>query len=151
MIRLGELVRIPNPYPVAAVPPIDPRLLDVFRRRAGFLLKLCLQNGVMNADEAHDFVKHVEGVIAAIDDLQYRLTLREGFDSGDLYDLRTKWKEEYRRFFKFRDAVRDTLNLLVQNRVIALNVSDAVKLETDHFCQQMAEFDKSVQTVLRRG
>jgi hypothetical protein len=61
-----------------------------------------------------------------------------------------RWKEEYSRFIKFRDTIRDTLNSLVQRELIAVPVADNVKREVDAFYEQIIEIDRTIQSVLRR-
>jgi hypothetical protein len=111
---------------------------------------MCVRNGVMNPLDAREFVRKANDVLGTVADLEYRMTLREAFDSGDVYDLRTRWKEEYSRFIKFRDTIRDTLNALVQRGLIAVPVADNVKREVDGFYEQIIEIDRTIQNVLRR-
>lgn len=149
MTRVDELVRIPNPYPPQRKLPVNPDAVRALRVRASQLVRVCLQNGVLNWDEARDFVKKANEVFWTVDDLQSRLLMRESFDAGDIYDLRGRWKDEYRKFIRFRDTVRDTLNTLVQNGRVSVVVSDAVKSAVDRFYEQMMEIDRTVQTCLR--
>ena len=150
MIRLAELIRIPNPYPATPTPPVSPKAVQAFRERASQLVGTCVRNGVLNPDDAREFVKRTNDVLGTVEDLEYRLTLREVFDSGDIFDLRTRWKEEYGRFIKFRDTIRDTLNAFVQRGLIAVRVADKVKFEVDRFYEQIIEIDGAIHNVLRR-
>jgi len=151
MIRLRELIQIPDPYPAKPTPPVSPESLQSFRVRASQLVGMCVRNGVMNPDDAREFVRKANDVLGTVADLEYRMTLREAFDSGDVYDLRTRWKEEYSRFIKFRDTIRDTLNSLVQRELIAVPVADDVKGEVDGFYEQIIEIDRAIQRALKRS
>jgi hypothetical protein len=150
MIRLSELVPIPNPFPTKPKPPVSPPIIKSFRERTSQLVTLCLRTGVMNPAEAREFVKKANAVLGTVDDLQRRVSLREVLDNGDVYDLRTTWKEEYRKFLKFRDVLRDSLNVLVQNQFMKIEVGDKVKLEVDQFYEQLTEIDKTILVVLQR-
>jgi hypothetical protein len=150
MIRLAELIRIPVPYPAKPKPPVSTEILQAFRWRISQLVGMCVRNGVMNPHDAREFVKNANAVFGTVEDLEYRMTLREVFDAGDTFDLRTRWKEEYRRVIKFRDTIRDTLNALVQRGLVAVPVADNVKREVDDFYEQIIEIDRTIQSVLRR-
>jgi hypothetical protein len=150
MILLADLVRIPDPFPKELVPPVSADTVRAFRIRMSKLVTICLRNGVLNREEAREFVKKAQDVLGTVEDLQHRITLREVMDNGDVYDLRIRWKEEYRKFFRFRDILRDSLNLLVQHQFMQIEVGDNVKREVDGFYSQLIEIDKTIRSALRR-
>lgn len=149
MIRLLELVPIPDPYPPTPRVPIGHDTLQGFRVRVGLLVTVCLRSGVLNTEDAQTFLKKTNEVLKVIRDLEHRLNLRESIDYGELDDLRFRWKQEYRGFLKFRDTIRYTLNILTQNELISVDISDNVKTEIDRLYGQIIEIDRTVQSVLR--
>ena len=150
MIRLFDLIQLPDPFPPQSLPTIGSSELETLIQQGHRLVALCISTGVLNDEDAEKFANDLDDLVAQISDLQHRLTLNETFDGGDCYDLRVTWRKEYQKFLRFRDIIRSTLNLMVQDDLVAVENSDEVKEDVDDFYQQMVEINKTVSRVLQR-
>ena len=149
MILLADLIRLPLPADPQPTPPFSEHSLRQIESRMTALADLSLRSGVINAEQAERMMNRFDYLTGTIRDLQRRLQLREGLDFSDVFDLRNRWKDGYRTFVRFRDVLRDSLNILVLNGTVEVARADAIKTEADAFFAQMMEVDRIVRVSLR--